>query len=248
MAEEKYKKRRRRGTVLYTPIAVLLIAIITIFGISVFFRISSIEITGEKKYTAEQILTASGIKKGDNLIILDAKAVSENISLILPYLSEIDIDKVVPDKIVISVTESEPIAVVSFSGSWWMVDQKARVLEKTDDSNAARKIKITGMDPVNMVEGRQIIVDDSQQTKLQYLTDILSAIYKAGLSNQVGTIDMSNIGNISFTYSDRFTVELGSGENADHKLELMQQVISQLTPDDKGKISLSDEGEPHFIP
>lgn len=248
MAEEKYTKRRRRGAVVYTPIAVLLIVIILVFGISVFFRISQIEVTGAKKYTVEQILSVSGIKEGDNLIFVDSKAASENIGSNLPYLNEIIIDKIVPDRIVIKVTESQPIAVLSYSGSWWIVDQKARVLEKTDDNSASEKIKISGIDPVSVAEGQEIIVEESQQTKLKYLIDILGAINKAGISYQVKSLDILNIGNISFTYNDRFTVLLGSGENADYKLTLMNDVISQLMPDEKGKIDLSREGKPHFIP
>lgn len=248
MAEEKYTKRRRRGAVVYTPIAVLLIVIILIFGISVFFRISEIDVTGAKKYTVEQILAVSGIKKGDNLIFVDSKGASEKIGANLPYLNEIIIEKIVPDKIIIRVTESQPIAALSYSGSWWIVDQKARILEETDSNSASEKIEISGIEPVSAAEGQEIIVDESQQTKLQYLIDILSAINKAGLSDQVRALDISNIGNISFTYSDRFTVILGSGESADYKLAALQDVISQLDSDDKGKIDLSREGEPHFIP
>lgn len=247
MAEEKYVKRRRRGAVVYTPIAVLLIIIIVIFGISVFFRISDIEVKGAEKYTPEQILTISGIVKGDNLIFLDTKEVSENISSKLPYLNEIVIDKIVPDKVVIKVTESQPIAVISYNGDWWIVDQIARVLEKTDATSASEKIFINGIDPVSIAEGQKIIVDASQQTKLQYLVDILSGINNIGISDSVRSLEISNIGNISFTYSDRFTVKIGSGEDIDHKLTMMQQIIAKLATDDKGKIDLSID-DPRFIP
>lgn len=250
MAEEKNMKRRKRGAVFYTPIAVLLIGIILIFGISVFFRVSVIEVIGAKKYTAEQILTVSGIKKGDNLIFVDAGAAEEEIARKLPYLYEIVIEKIVPDKITIKVTESQPISVLSFDGSLWIIDQKARVLEKADDDEAAGKIVITGIDPVSLVEGREINVEENQETKLQYLIDLLGAIYKAGISDQVGSLDMTNIGNITFTFTDRFTVIMSGGEDADYKLSLMQNVIARLNPDDKGKIKidLSAENEARFIP
>ena len=51
MADEKYVRRFKRSAVLYTPIATLLIILLVIFGISVFFRVSSIEVKGAQKYT-----------------------------------------------------------------------------------------------------------------------------------------------------------------------------------------------------
>ncbi len=250
MAEEKNMKRRRRGAVLYTPIAVLLIGIILIFGFSVFFRISVIEVMGAKTYSEETILSVSGIKKGDNLIFVDAKSVEEKIGLTLPYLNEIVIEKIVPDRVVIKVTESEPIAVLSYSGSWWIIDQKARVLEQTDFDDAAEKISVSGIEPVSMAEGREIKVNNDQETKLQYLINVLCAIDNAGLAGKVGSLDMTNIGNITFTYTDRFTVIMSGGEDADYKLSLMQNVISQLEDDEKGKIKidLSAEIKARFIP
>lgn len=247
MADEKYVKRRRRGAVVYTPIAVLLIVIIVIFGMSVFFRISDIEVTGAEKYTVDQILSISGIVKGDNLIFLDTKAVSKKIGSKLAYLNEVVIDKIVPDKVVIKVTESQPIAVISYNGDWWIVDQIARSLEKTDGSSAAEKMKINGIEPVSVAEGQKIIVSEDQQTKLQYLIDILTALNNIGIAYDVSMLDIANIGNISFVYSDRFTVKIGSGEDIDHKLILMQQVIEQLEPDFIGKIDLTGEN-PHSIP
>jgi hypothetical protein len=248
MAEEKSAKRRRHGAIVYTPIAALLIIVILIFGISVFFRIAVIEVTGAKKYTVEQILFASGIKKGDNLIFVDAEAAEGKIGLNLPYLNEVIIEKIIPDRIVITVTESQPIAVISYSGNWWIIDQKARVLEKTDSDDAAGKINISGIEPVSLVEGREIIVDKANETQLKYLTDVLGALYSAGLSDKVGTLDIANISNISFTYTDRFTVVMGSGQDADYKIASLQNVISKLEPDEKGKIDLTREGEPHFMP
>lgn len=247
MADEKYVKRRRRGAVVYTPIAVLLIVIIVIFGMSVFFRISDIEVTGAEKYTVDQILSISGIVKGDNLIFLDTKAVSKKIGSKLAYLNEVVIDKIIPDKVVIKVTESQPIAVISYNGDWWIVDQIARALEKTDGSSAAEKMKINGIEPVSVAEGQKIIVSEDQQTKLQYLIDILTALNNIGIAYDVSMLDIANIGNISFVYSDRFTVKIGSGEDIDHKLVLMQQVIEQLEPDFIGKIDLTGEN-PHSIP
>ncbi len=106
--------------------------------------------TGEKIYTADQIISMSGIKKGDNLIFVDAKASEKKIGQKLPYLSEITIEKIVPDKLAIKVTESRAIAVISYNGDWWLVDQKARVLDKADEANAAEKYRSAASVPFRL--------------------------------------------------------------------------------------------------
>lgn len=248
MTKEKRVKRRRRSAVIYTPIAVLMIAVIAVFGISVFFRVGNIEVIGANKYTDEQILSMSGIKNGDNLVFIDKKDVAKKITSNLPYLNEVIIDKVVPDKIIIMVTESQPLAVITYDGSWWIIDQKARALEKADETVASEKIKIAGLTPAMAAEGQPISVEKADETKLEYLTGILSAIENVGLSSDVRELDISNIGNISFSYLNRFTVVLGGGENADLKITRLSKILAQLSPDDEGKIDLSNENEARFIP
>ena len=70
----------------------------------------------------------------------------------------------------------------------------------------------------------------------------------AEISDQVGALDMANVGSISFSYGDRFTVILGNGENVEYKLVMLGDIMAQLSTDDKGKIDLSDEIAAHFIP
>lgn len=239
MAEGKKAKRRRRRSLLYTPAAVLLIFVTVILGVSVFFRISDIEIKGAQKYSSQQIISSSGIKIGDNLVFIDKDAVARNINQNLPYLNDVIIEKVIPDKIIITVTESQPIAVVRVNGEWWVIDQKAKVLEKTDDSEAVKKIEVSGISPTSMTIGQTMGVDPGEKTKLEYLINVLSAIQSAGIFANVSRLDVSNIANISFHYTDRFNVIFGSGENADYKIIRLTKIIDQLEPDVKGKINLS---------
>lgn len=248
MADDKSFRRRRRGAVLYAPIAALLIIVIIIFGISVFFRITTINVQGAVKYTKESIIGNSGIKIGDNLILIDADAVAEKLKTNLPYLSDVEVDRIIPDTVNIIVTESQPIAVVSYNGTWWILDQKGRVLEKLDDNTAVRKkIEVQGISPTSIAIGRPLIVGDSEQTKLLYLANVLSALQSAGIASDVRSIDVSNIGNIKFDYAGRFTVILGTGEDADYKMVKFQDVMAKLMPDDRGKIDVSNNPA-RFIP
>ena len=233
---------------MYTPIALLLIVIIAIFGVSVFFRATTIEVMGAEKYTVEQILTVSGIDAGDNLFFVDEEKAAAAIQENLPYLSEVVVEKTMPDTIVITVVESRSLAVIRFDGDWWVIDQTARVLEKTDNLGAAEKIKISGLTVAALGIGETLVLEDGEETKFKYLTDVLYAIESAGIVEDIPTLDVSNIANISFAYTDRFTVTLGSGEQADSKISRMLKVVEQLSETDVGRIDVSDDEKSLFIP
>ena len=244
----KKKRKRRHGSVLYTPIALLLIVIIAIFGVSVFFRVSTIEVVGAEKYTVEQILAVSGIETGDNLFFIDEDKVVGNIQENLPYLSEVVIEKTMPDAVKITVIESRSMAVIRYDSEWWVIDQTGRVLEKTDNLGASGKIKVSGLTVAALGIGETIVPEEDDQTKFKYLTDVLCAVEGAGIAGDITTLDVSNIANISFEYNERFTVILGSGEDVEKKIARVLSVIEQLSDSDVGRIDVSDEEKYLFIP
>ena len=42
-----------------------------IFGVAIFFKVNTVEVQGNTIYSAEEIRSASGIQKGDNLFTLN---------------------------------------------------------------------------------------------------------------------------------------------------------------------------------
>ena len=63
-------RKRRRGVLgkIIKPILVLLILFCLLLGVSFFFQVSEVRVTGNTFYTDEQIIKASGINEGDNLV------------------------------------------------------------------------------------------------------------------------------------------------------------------------------------
>ena len=67
MARRKHTKRRRgRGSFgfLYKLLSVLLICGAILAAMTLFFRVDKIAVTGQKRYTAEEIQAACGVELG----------------------------------------------------------------------------------------------------------------------------------------------------------------------------------------
>ena len=78
MARRKRSNRRRRGHfgALYKLLSVLAICAAIVIALTLFFKVDTIVVTGQERYTREEIVEASGVKPGDNLFLMNKNAVN----------------------------------------------------------------------------------------------------------------------------------------------------------------------------
>ena len=106
-----------------------------IFGVAIFFKVNTVEVQGNAIYSAEEIRSASGIQKGDNLFTLNKEAAAGSIKASLPYVETVSIIRFLPDKIVIEVKESDAtFAVTTDTNTTWLINSVGKALEQISDS------------------------------------------------------------------------------------------------------------------
>ena len=71
---------------MYAPVSFLIVLAALIFGMSVFFRVAGIEVSGNEFYSDEEIIEASGIEEGDNLFFINRITAITRIRARLPYV------------------------------------------------------------------------------------------------------------------------------------------------------------------
>ena len=117
----KKKKRRKKNMSLYYLMTFITVSIaLVVLSLTVFFKIETIKITGSANYTQEQIIAASGIIKGDNLIRLDIKKAQQSVLNNLVNVDTVKISRKFPSEIVISVTPCEPMASIESNGTYYV--------------------------------------------------------------------------------------------------------------------------------
>ena len=145
MARRRHSKRkRRRGSFgfLYKVLSMLVICGCLVAAL--FFRVNTIVVTGQERYTQDQIVEASGVGVGDNLFLLNKYAVAGNIRTALPYVDEIRINRKLPDTLLIEIKEcGTPMAVVQ-DGFAWLVSPSGRIVEQLDTTQAEGYAVISG--------------------------------------------------------------------------------------------------------
>lgn len=247
------RKRRNRGRFgfLYKVLSLIIILVVVAAGCAIFFRVNKIEVVGESKYTAEQIIAASGIEPGDNLFLLPQFSSAKQILTELPYVDAVNPRWVLPDKVVITVTECTPAAVVQGGGSWWIIDAKGKLLEEVSSGQQRDLATVTGITALLPTAGTKLAVESEFKVKLQSLKELMQALDGRGMLSKVTSFDLSGSGNILMGYDGRFTVKLPltmeAGGFANRVLAL-ERTLEQLQPNESGDIDLTRDDKIYFDP
>ncbi len=247
----KRKKQKQGGArgFIFSSVSFIVICAALVFGMSVFFRVSKIEVVGADRYTQEEIIAASGIEDGDNLMLINRASVAQKIYSKLIYIGEVNVRRKLPNTIVIEINESDSIAVVESESGLWLIDNNCRLLEACATQDAENYIKVKGFSAVKPEMGEVVSVPEEDKPKVEFLSAILKAMTAKKMTGDVGSLDVSNPTSAEFEYLDgRFTVKLGRNENIDYKFELLLGVIAKLEAKDTGVVDLSQDKKAQFSP
>lgn len=106
------KRRRSRGRLgpLFKLLCLLALVVALTAGATVFFRVEQVVVTGNSRYTQEEIIEVTGIEQGDNLYGWNKFAIAQRLRETLPYIGEVSIRRALPSTVVITVVEWEAVA------------------------------------------------------------------------------------------------------------------------------------------
>ena len=230
------------------PIMFFLVIVAVIFVMSVFFRVSDIQVKGNRHYTDEEIIRAIDIEEGDNLFFFDRFAALSRVFAKLPYIDEVSVERSLPNRVIITVTESQALAYIVLGEEMWTIDHNCKVLGKANEEELAGLIPIDGIDPGTLMIGEPLQTADGDTTIVDYIAEVLYQLEARGLYNQVGRVDFSDPRRVSFTYGGRYTVVLGDSSNVEYKFGMLLSAMSQLLDGDVGIINVSDGNTARFSP
>ena len=240
------KKRRKKRSALFAPLSFLIICAALVFGMSVFFRVSGIDVEGNSLYTKEEIIEASGIEEGDNLFFINRFSAISRIFSKLPYVEKAVINRSLPNRLVIVVSESRAIACVTAEDGTWAIDRSCKLLSMVSGDELRGLIRIEGLTPIAPEAGQIIAPGEAESPKVAYLSEILTQIDALNLRERITWIDISGISNPSFDYIGRFTVKLGADENIEYKFQCLLSAVDALSEGDRGTLDLSIDKRAHL--
>jgi cell division protein FtsQ len=238
MARRRNYNRHKRGRFgfLYKLLSVLVICVVIVIALTLFFRVDTITITGENRYSESEIIEATGLSEGDNLFLLNKYAVAEDLLKKLPYIAKVRINRILPDTLTIDVTESDAVLAVVQEGSAWLVSPEGKIVEQRVASAAADLAKIDGCELLAPSVATSIALSTDRSIQQESLLDLMKALDEMGMIAQVQSIHLDDLTVLSMDYADRFRVELPYGADYLYKLRTLQAIL------DSGKIESNEVG------
>ena len=234
---EEQRNYRVRSS-LYAPLALILIAAAAVVFLSLFFRVSIIQVKNDTVYTDDEILAASGLEKGVNLLFINNFSAVSSIYATMPYVESVSLKRVMPNRIILEVTGSEAAACVSFGDDYWLINPSGKLLEKIDARAAKSFIRVEGMEPLQPVAGEIMTVSEENFGKDEFLYTLLHQFELRNIVKMIDWVDLSNLQDPRFSYDDRYTVILASPEELSRRLSLIESAIGQLADGDAGTLEL----------
>lgn len=240
--------RLRRFAGFSGPLTFVVVILAVMFVMSVFFRVSDIQVEGNVHYTNEEIVRAVNIETGDNLFLFDRFAAISRIKAKLPYIEQVSIEPSLPNRVTISIVESQAMAYIALGDEKWTIDHNCKVLGQAAEGEEETLIPISGFTPGTLYIGEPLKTSDDDQAMVDYLAEILYQMDERGLASSVTGIDFSDPYKVEFSYGGKYTVVLGRDSDIEHKFGMFVAVMDMLKEGDLGIIDVSNGSVAHFSP
>ena len=238
-ASPKVPARKKRGkmTLYYVLIGIVLVAAVSILSVTVLFNISSFQVTGQTSYTEDEIIAASGIDIGDNLLRINIGNAEEQIVTKLVYIDSAKISRGFPNRLVIAVEPAHPALSFLGSGSFYVISERGRLLEIGQISADCPVVK--GFFPASdSVIGSQL--QDDSEGRMSIALQMIDYMQQHGLHEHC-EIDLTDTLNITITYDNRIEMELGSSTRLDDKFYHASLLLrDEIAPAERCTLILSN--------
>lgn len=198
--ERKHPRRtRRRGRFRFFYKLISLVAVVAaiVTACVIFFRVNEVSVEGNSHYTAQEIIAASEIETGDNLVTLWTWKIDQLVCSKLPYVQRVVLNHTFPDKVTLQVVERTVAATVEGNGRPWLMAADGYLLETTNQNQG---IAIVGLEAVDPQAGQPMQVSEADQSKGEAIIPLMEALEQADMLSQCTQFDCSAASSILVSY------------------------------------------------
>lgn len=209
------RRRKMKKHILSILLALVVMCVSLVLVFSLFFKINTITISGDKVYSDKMVADKSGIEIGENLFKINEEKLSEKLSKDLPYIKSVTVERKLPDTIIINVEAAKEVGAVTTKKGFVLIDETGKVLDKNASILKENVAVINNVKLKEYIEGEKVVLTDEKKTET--LIKLFEAIKNADMQ-LLTEIDLKSVNDIKIKYDDRITFAVGSLTNIETKL------------------------------
>ena len=259
MASARHNRKRKQGhrrfSLLFKLLCAAALVAAATLGATVFFQVETIAVVGNSRYTAQEIIAASGVQVGDNLFQMNKGQISQQILQQLPYIGEVSPQRSLPSTLTFQVKEISAAAKVEvYQEPVTQEETGGETLGEGDDSDSSGQeetltladqpwlisvsgkllevapgdsgvLSVTGLTVLSPQAGTMLAVPQEQQYRLSALKELLTALEEQGQLDLVSSIDLTHSTWVGMRYRENFEARLPLGEDMSHSLAVLSAAV-----------------------
>ena len=262
------KRRRGKRNAHHILVMLFLLSAGVILSLTFFFKLEAVNVTGSVRYDPLEIVTATGIKVGDNLLRIPTRDIEKALLEAYPWIETVKLRRTLPPAIEVEITQSKPCGAIANGEEHILITREGKVLDRgllllTNDIILIKGVDAGNRNPGEYL-GRWTIEYSSSQDEtpaekaarekrnasnkiraeeetdaLVMLGYLFDAMDATGFTS-VTNVDLTDRLNMKIVYENRLTLELGSEADLEDKLLFVDLVLKWLHPNAHGTIDVTD--------
>ena len=237
---EKYKRKMLRRRIIASSILGLIV-VLCVCLFTPIFGVSEITVEGNSTLTAEEIISTSGIHKGQNIFRMNTKKSEKKLES-LPYVDDAKIVKKFPAKIKIVIDESTEDIIIDTPNEFIVATIDGKVLYKTTDVTEVpvpivQGITVTDAEPSKKIKASD---EETKATNIEYIKCFFGSDYWS----EIDVFDVSDPANFMMVMRSGMRVTFGpidTIESLQRKIQMMDAIIAQVKPTERSYLDLTTD-------
>lgn len=218
-------------------IAIICIIVYLAFSLEV-FNVDNIKVSGNEKYSSEEIIRNIKIKKGENIfkqLIFNSQDVQ------LPYISKSSYSIALPNEIIVNVKERYPAYVVLDKNTkrYYKIDNEGFLLEECSSEDIKDELYIEGFAFEENVKLGEII-NEVYIDKLDVYKKIKEMIEKYQIQGNITKVNFST-SLTTISLDDKLNITFSNDSNLEYKVSFLKGIINKNGNNLEGYIDMSIE-------
>lgn len=247
-----------RNRFLLQLLTTLAVAVAVLVGMTIFFKVDQVQVSGAVRYDEYGIFEDSGIKIGDSMVTLNKRQIAARIQNKEEnaYIETVRISRKLPGTVVISITEEDVFyAAQDSQAGWWLLNPNGKVIDQCSEADVDDLTKIVGVnlsapeigataaayEPAQEPdeEGNTVPVTVYAKERLELALSIIRQLENEHFVGTIASVDVSNTSDIRLYYGVRFEMLLGDSQNLKMKINALAQAIAQAEDHETGILDAS---------
>ena len=157
----------KRGKFVLSLVTVAAVVMAVVLGMSIFFKVENVKVSGCRKYQPWEVSEASGVEIGTNLLTISRAQIGGSVISNLPYVDKVRVGIILPDTVNIEITELDVVfAIEDADGNWWLMNSDGKIVEQVNGVTAKKYTQVLGVRLQNPVIGQMSVAQETELTTI----------------------------------------------------------------------------------